>query len=398
MTGKRQSKGNKALRKVAVVVTNRASYARIKSALVAIRDHGELDLQLIVGASLLLEKYGKAVNVMLQDGFEITERVYMILEGENPVTMAKTTGIGIMELSTIFDNLRPDLVMTVADRYETIATAVSAAYLNLPVIHVQGGEITGSIDEKVRHAVTKLSNYHFVANAAAAERVIRMGEAAETVFTTGCPSVDLAAEVMQEGRDLRFDPFEKYLGLGKTFALPVGGYLVVLQHAVTTDYETASDQIQPTLEAIREANLPALWFWPNVDAGSDQISKRIRMFRERWDLSHIHFFKNMSPEDFLRLLLGAGCVVGNSSVAIRECSYLGVPAVNIGNRQAGRERGPNVVDVPYSSAAIVAAIARQIQHGPYPSDHLYGDGAAGPRIARLLLELPHRVEKRLSYS
>lgn len=385
-------------RKIAVVVTNRASYARIKSALQAVRDHPDLELQLIAAASLLLDKYGRAVHVIEQDGFQPAAKVYMVLEGENPVTMAKTTGIGITELSTIFDNLQPDLVLTVADRYETVATAVSAAYLNLPLVHVQGGEITGSVDEKVRHAITKFANYHFVSTTAAAERVIRMGEEAETVFVTGCPSVDLAAGVRAGGRVLTFDPYAKYLGLGPAVRLAVGRYIIVMQHPVTTDYEHANEQIVPTLEAVRNLDVPVLWFWPNVDAGSDGISKAIRRFREDARPTHVHFFKNMPPEDFLQLLYCSGGIIGNSSVAIREASFLGVPAVNIGDRQSGRERGPNVIDVPCSAQAIGEAMMSQLAHGLYASSKLYGDGGAGRRIADLLQEIPRRIEKRLTYA
>ena len=312
--------------------------------------------------------------------------------------MAKTAGIGITELSTIFDNLRPDMVLTVADRYETIATAVAAAYLNIPLVHVQGGEITGSVDEKVRHAITKFANYHFVSTTGAAERVIRMGEEPDAVFVTGCPSVDLALDVRNRGRALSFDPYAKYLGLGPAVPLGVEPYVIVMQHPVTTDYAHAQDQIMPTLEAARDLGMPVLWFWPNVDAGSDGISKAIRRFREESRPAHMHFFKNMPPEDFLQLLYCSACIVGNSSVAIREASFLGVPAVNIGDRQSGRERAANVFDVGYDRSAIAAAIGSQVAHGLYPSSTLYGDGRAGDRIAALLHDVPHRIEKRLTYA
>src|ERR1051325_6815902 len=181
-------------RKVCVVVTARPSYSRIKTALRAIQEHPDLELQLVVAASALLDRYGSAVRYIENDGFDIAARVYMVLEGENLASMAKTTGLGLLELATVFDNLKPDVVITIADRYETLATAVAASYMNIPVAHIQGGEITGSIDEKVRHAVTKLSNLHFVSTRPAAERVIKMGEDPEMVFVTGCPSIDLACE------------------------------------------------------------------------------------------------------------------------------------------------------------------------------------------------------------
>jgi UDP-hydrolysing UDP-N-acetyl-D-glucosamine 2-epimerase len=335
------------------------------------------------------------VRTIEDDGFDIAARVYMVLEGENLATMAKTTGLGLLELATVFDNLKPDVVVTVADRYETLATAVAASYMNIPVAHVQGGEVTGSIDEKVRHAVTKLADLHFVSTEKAAERVIRMGEEPGRVFVTGCPSIDLAVEVM-ERPGLDFDPFGKYGGVGAPVDLS-GGYLVVMQHPVTTEYELARQQAVETLHSVTEIGLPALWFWPNVDAGSDGTSGAIRSFRELHSPENIHFFKNMQPTDFLRLLCSCRCLVGNSSVGIRECAYLGVPTVNIGTRQAGRDRGRNVIDVGYDRAEIVAAIRKHLGRGRCESDPMYGHGKAGERIAELLAKQPLGIEKRLTY-
>ncbi|MFN8058451.1 MAG: UDP-N-acetylglucosamine 2-epimerase [Vicinamibacterales bacterium] len=381
-------------RKVCVVVTARPSYSRVRTALRALVDHPDAELQLVVAASALLDRYGNAVQTIQADGFDIAARVYMVLEGENLATMAKTTGLGMVELATVFDNLQPDIVVTIADRYETLATAAAASYMNLPVAHVQGGEVTGSIDEKVRHAVTKLSNLHFVSTSAAADRVIRMGEDPETVFLTGCPSIDLAADVPET--PVTSELFERYGGVGPTFDLS-RGYIVVMQHPVTTEYESAKRHVAETLVAVKQADVPALWFWPNVDAGSDGTSKGIRMFREAERPAHVHFFKNMAPMDFLRVLKHSRGIVGNSSVAIRECSFLGVPAVNIGTRQAGRERGVNVIDVDYDRFQIASAIRTQLARGPFPCDTLYGDGRAGERIADLCAKAPLTVGKRLAY-
>jgi UDP-hydrolysing UDP-N-acetyl-D-glucosamine 2-epimerase len=384
-----------AKRKICVVVTARPSYSRIRTALRAIEQHPELELQLVVAASALLDRYGNAVQAIERDGFAITARVYMVLEGENLVTSAKSTGIGLSELATVFDNQKPDAVVTVADRYETLATAVAASYMNIPVVHVQGGEVTGSIDEKVRHAVTKLSNLHLVSTPKAAERVIKLGEEPGSVIVTGCPSIDIAAEVAARPA-FDFEPFEKYGGVGPKADLSKG-YLVVMQHPVTTEYEEARGQVEETLYAVRDLGLPVLWFWPNVDAGSDGTSKGIRVFREREKTASLHLFRNMYPEDFLRLLVHATAIVGNSSVAIRECSFLGVPAVNVGSRQQGRERGANVIDVAHDRQAIAAAIREHLTRGRAPSDHLYGDGQAGARIADCLATAPLTVEKRLTY-
>jgi len=382
-------------RRVCVVITARPSYARIKTALRAIQEHDDLELELVVAASALLERYGAPVDYIEKDGFQISARVYMVLEGENLVTSAKSTGLGLTELATVFDNLRPDVVVTIADRYETLATAAAAAYTNTPVAHLQGGEVTGSIDEKVRHAVTKLSDIHLVATQQAREFVIRMGEDPANVFVTGGPDIDLAREIAAEP-EIALDPFDEYGGVGKRFSIE-DDYAIVIQHPVTTQYGEARPQIEATLHALHGLDLPTLWFWPNVDAGSDGTSKGIRVFRETHHPETIHFFRNMPPEDFLRLFCRCSVIVGNSSVAIREGAFLGVPAVNIGDRQRGRERGRNVIDTDYDCDAIVDAVRTQLSNGRYASEHIYGDGFAGPRIAEALATCRLTIEKRLTY-
>jgi UDP-hydrolysing UDP-N-acetyl-D-glucosamine 2-epimerase len=382
-------------RKVCVVVTARPSYSRIRTALKAIQEHPELELQLVVAASALLDRYGTASRYIEKDGFHITSKVFMVLEGENPTSMAKTTGLGVMELATVFYNLNPDIVVTVADRFETMATAIAASYMNIPLAHVQGGEVTGNIDEKVRHAVTKLAEVHFVASEKAAERVIKMGEDDKAVYVTGCPSIDIAKEVLQDPR-LDFDPFERYGGVGAAIDLSKG-YVVVMQHPVTTEYGQARTHIEETLYAIKDLQMPAFWFWPNVDAGADGTSNGIRTFREKEKPEHIHYFKNMEPNDFLKLLYNSKCLIGNSSVGVRECCYLGIPVVNIGSRQAGRDRGANVIDVDYDRKQIEAAINTQIRHGHYGEDGIYGDGSAGQQIADLLTKIELKFDKKLTY-
>lgn len=384
-------------RKICVVVTARPSYSRIKTALQAIKDHPKLELQLVIAASALLDRYGSAINYIQTDGFDIAARVFNVLEGENLTAAAKTTGIGLMELSTVFDNLSPDVVVTIADRFETIATAIAASYMNIPLVHIQGGEVTGNIDEKVRHAITKLSDLHLVASQKARERVIRMGERPDMVVVTGCPSVDLA-EIVAQNTALTFDPFTKYGGVGDIFDISKG-YLVVMQHPVTTEYTQSRKHIEITLQAISDLQMPTLWFWPNVDAGSDGTSKGLRAFRERTPekARYIRFFKNMEPFDFLRLLKNSNCLIGNSSVGIRECAYLGIPVVNIGKRQNGRERGRNVIDTSYDAEAIKQAIQQQVAHGHYTSDQIYGEGDAGSRIAEALVQWTPTIEKVLQY-
>ena len=382
-------------RKICVVITARPSYSRIKTALTAINEHPELELQLVIAGSALLDRYGNAVEFIKKDGFEIAAKVFMVLEGENPTTMAKTTGIGVMELTNVFYNLNPDAVVTIADRFETIATSIAAAYQNIPLIHVQGGEVTGSIDEKVRHANTKLADLHLVSSEEARDRVIRLGEYPEKVMNTGCPSIDLAHEILKDP-ELDFDPIKKYGGVGMEIDWQ-NGYIVVMQHPVTTEYQMAKDHITETLKAINSLGYPTFWFWPNVDAGSDGTSNGIRSFRELQKPENIHFFKNMEPLDFLKLLKNSRTLVGNSSVGIRECSYMGVPVVNIGNRQNRRSRAQNVLDVSYSEKEILKAIKQSIDSEHFPSSNMYGNGDAGEKIADILATTQLSFDKTITY-
>ena len=377
-------------RKICIVVASRANYGRVKTVLEAISSHPDLELQLIVGASALLYRFGSVVDVIRADGFAVDATLYCIVEGENPTTMAKSTGLAILELATLYENLKPDIVLTVADRFETMATAIAASYMNIPLAHTQGGELTGSIDESVRHAITKLAQVHFPATERAGEILIRMGEEPENVFVTGCPAIDLAGRVTAPADEALFG---RYGGVGWVID-PSRPYLVVLQHPVTTEYGRGLEQINETLAAVQGIGMQTVWLWPNVDAGSDDISKGLRMFRERNREAPVHFYRNFSPEDYISLIRGCACMVGNSSSAIREGAFLGTPAVNVGSRQDHRERGPNIVDVPCEREAIEAATRRQLEHGAYPPDRLYGDGRAGERIADILSRVEYRIQKR----
>ena len=353
------------------------------------------ELQLVLAGASLLERYGSVVNYVEDDGFEIKEKVFMVLEGDTPTAMAKTTGLGVTELANVFFNLKPDMVITIADRFETIATSIAAAYQNIPLVHLQGGEVTGNIDEKVRHANTKLADIHLVASELASKRVKKLGEDEEYIFNTGCPSIDIAKEVLKSPK-LDFDPFEKYGGVGARFNYK-DGYLVVMQHPVTTEYTKSKEQMNHLLNAVYKLDTPTFWFWPNVDAGSDGASSAIRKFRENNDLKKIHFFKNMESNDFLRLLFNSNVLIGNSSVGIRECSFLGVPVVNIGTRQYGRERGRNVLDTGYTEAEIYNSIKTQLTKVSRHQDFIFGSGNSGLKIAEVLANVKLRSHKTLTY-
>lgn len=371
--------------KVCAAITARPSYSRIRAALESL--HGNPDVELIVlcSGSALLDRYGKVVDLIKSDGFRVEEELYTFVEGNEPINMALTAANTVNQTAAALRRINPDFVITIADRYETLGTAVASAYLGIPLIHIQGGEITGNIDEKVRHAVTKLADVHLVANQRAAERLVRMGEHPSSVMVTGCPSIDIAREALA----LEVSAVQKALGrsgVGAEIDL-AGDYLVVLQHPDTDTYSESYAQMQATLDAVHRLDLPTIVFWPNVDAGSDATSKCIRVFRESGKLKKVHYVKNLEGKLFLRLLMGARCLIGNSSVGLRECAYLGVPVVNIGRRQLGRDRAANVADVAHDAMGIQAAVQGQLEHGPYASSALYGDGRAGAEIARVIASL-----------
>jgi UDP-hydrolysing UDP-N-acetyl-D-glucosamine 2-epimerase len=384
------------MRKICVVITARPSYSRIKSALIAITRHANLELQLVLAGSSLLERYGNVSKTIEKDGFKVTEKIFNILEGESKNSMAKTTGLAIMELSTAFSNLKPDAVITIADRFETLATSIAASYQNIPLVHIQGGEVTGNIDEKVRHANTKLADLHLVASKDAKDRVIKMGEDLTKVFNTGCPSMDLA-RIVSDNPDLDFDPLLKYAGVGSNISWK-DGYIVVMHHPVTTELSDSAKHVKSLLSVIDKLNIPTFWFWPNVDAGSDRVSSKIRQYRETCSVDNIHFFKNFDPEDFLRLIINSKCLVGNSSVGIREGSFLGVPVVNIGSRQNKRNRGKNVIDCNYDDKSILNAIQKQIKFGErYSPEFIYGNGYSGQKIANILATTALSSYKVITY-
>jgi len=383
-------------RKICIVIGSRANYSSIKSVMRAVRAHPMLELQIIVAASALLPRYGAVIDLVRADGFEPDAELHILIEGETPITMAKSTGLFLLELPAIFSRLTPNFVVTVGDRFETMATALAASYMNIPIAHTMGGEVSGNIDESIRHAVTKFSHVHFPACEDAAERIIRLGERPEDVHVVGCPRIDLVKEILEQHDRIHAESDLFREGVGDVLDLSKP-FLLVSQHPVTTEYGTGKMQITETLKAVRDTGLGAIILWPNADAGSEDIAAGIRGWREAGLADNMHFFKNLPTETYIKLMRHTACLVGNSSSGIREGAYIGTPAVNIGNRQQCRRAGRNVIHVPNQTEATRAAIEQQLRHGRYPTESIYGDGSAGQQIAEILSHKDVPPQKLIVY-
>jgi UDP-hydrolysing UDP-N-acetyl-D-glucosamine 2-epimerase len=268
--------------------------------------------------------------------------------------------------------------------------------MNIPVVHIEGGEISGSIDESIRHAITKLANLHFPASKSAADRIIKMGEREDTVFAVGSTSLDILNDTDLLTLEYAED-YQNLHGVGKRQGIRANEFLIVIQHPVTTEYEQNYRNVRETVKAVHEMALPTLWIWPNMDAGSDGVSKAIRDYREKLDPAHVYFFKSLPIEIYGIFLKQAACIVGNSSSGIREAAFLGTPCVNIGTRQDGRDRGRNARDVGYCKNEIVQATKQQITAGRCMPDYLYGDGNAAGKIVDILEGHKFTKQKQNSY-
>lgn len=380
-------------RKICFIITSKIHYARSKLILNELKRRADIQHQIVVGASAVLPNYGDILPLMKEDGFKCDAKIIMTLEGGTPVAMAKTTGIGITEFTTAFDNLNPDIVLLRGDRYEVLAAAIAAAYLNIPIAHIEGGDVTGTIDESVRHAVTKLAHIHFVTNDESKARVIRMGEDPNYVFNVGCPEL----EFVEKNSFKASNKLINYLGVGDIVDISKP-FLMVMQHPVTSEFGQNRQNVEETLNAIRELNIPTIWFWPNVDAGTDEVSKAIRVFRETQNPHHIRFIKSLPPEQFIGLMKRAACLVGNSSAGIKECSFLGIPVVNIGTRQNGRMRAENVKDADYDKKMIKSVIKNQLKHGPYKRSLIYYQPETSKKIVKILATIKPYIQKRFCES
>jgi UDP-hydrolysing UDP-N-acetyl-D-glucosamine 2-epimerase len=389
------------MKKVAVYVGSRANYSSARSIMRAVHNHPELRLGLVLASAAVLPRFGDLRTLVEEEGFTPDITTNTIVEGETPAAMSKSIGLGMIDYSMSLEKISPDYVLAVGDRFDVLPWVLAAAMMNIPVAHTMGGERSGTIDESIRHAITKFANIHFPANEDSANRLVKMGEDPDTVKVVGCPRIDYVLECLDEikaGNCVPSDQiFEHYKGVGSRFKLEEEPFLLVSFHPVTTEYGSNKHHIAELLAALSKLRMKTLMIWPNADAGSDEISKAIRVFREQNNPDWLHLFVNLPINIYTQLMHQCACMLGNSSSAIREGEVIGVPAVNVGSRQNMRLKGNNIIDVEPDSKAIVEAIRTQIKHGHYDTGFLYGDGGAGAKIADVLSKFKLETTQKVNF-
>lgn len=382
------------MRRICFIITSFIHYSRNLLILEELKKRPDVELSIIVGGAALLPKYlSKFTNIkenLREGGFANIYEMYFNLEGNAAITKAKTAGLGIVEFSSLFSVIKPDLVLVRGDRFEVLSAATAAAYMNVPVAHIEGGDLSGTLDESVRHAVTKLAHIHFVTNEPAYRRLLRMGENPRYVFNFGSPDIEVV-HMLSSPEGIDSVDFSR-TGSG-AFVDPKKGVLTVMYHPVSTEIGTLAEKTKILLQAIHELDVPTLWFWPNFDAGAEEISHEIRAFQGNVTGHKIRFMRYLPPEVFLSLLHHTKALVGNSSAGIKECSFLGVPVINVGSRQCNRLRPENVLDVDYDREEIKKAIQKQIAIGKYPPSSLYKGEKTAYKIAETLATIPLYIQK-----
>ncbi|MDA7812019.1 UDP-N-acetylglucosamine 2-epimerase [Gammaproteobacteria bacterium] len=376
--------------KIITVITARASYSRFKGVLLELNKNEQINSSIVCTCSAIIEKFGNISKVIESDGLSVTKTISTEVDGNNLEKMPLTVANTINQLTSIFKKENPDFIITIADRFETISTAIAASYMNIPLIHVQGGEITGNIDEKVRHAVSKLSDFHFVATEKAKNRLVNMGENPDSIFNTGCPSIDIINDI---NNVTELNLYKKLKESEEKNELDIGnGFIVVLLHSETESHNESFSRAEKLLHKLSELNKQLVIFWPNSDAGTEGISKAIRMFKNKRHDNNDIFIKNLESKFFLKLLSISNFLIGNSSVGIRECSFMGVPVINLGDRQRGRDRGRNLIDIKWEDLQSINLISA-IQEKNSQKDNLYGDGNSSKKISQIITSLPKKYVK-----
>lgn len=380
-------------RRIAVIASSRATYGYKRKVINLINKSARLELQLIVTGMHLLKEYGYSVKDIEADGFPIAAKVEMMVGGDTPSAWAKSVGVEIQNLAQVFSMLRPDIVLVTGDRAEMFAAAITASYMNIPVAHIQAGDVSGHIDGSARHAITKLSHIHFPSCKDSAKRVEKMGEEKWRIFNVGAPQLDAIIH------DPKLSKKELNVKLGVDLNQPT---ILVLQHPILVENDKSYDQMKQTMEVIAELKIQTLVVYPNVDSGGAEI---IRAIKEYENLPFIYTFRNVERQIFISLLKAVSVIVGNSSCGILEAPSFKLPAVNIGNRQRGRMQANNVINVPHKRGEIANAINKALFDNDFKRDlrnciNPYGDGKSSGRIVKVLknIELNEQLlDKKIVY-
>lgn len=379
-------------RKVCFVITNFIHYSRSILILEELQKRKDVELHIIVGGAALLSRYtSKFADVrklLKDDGYRNIYEIHFSLEGNDKMVKAKTTGLGIIEFTTIFNHIKPDVVVVRGDRFEVLSATIASAYMSILVAHIEGGDISGSIDESVRHAITKLSHLHFATNMPAKKRILSMGENPSYVFNFGSPEIEVVDKLSKKTNKIEL----KNTGSGATIDL-TKGYLMVMYHPDVNDVKNVHLNTQKILKAVHALKIPTLWFWPNADAGAEDISQELRIFKDEVAGHKIRFMRYLGPREFIWLLNNSLCLVGNSSAGIKESSFMGLPVVDIGNRQNGRLRSANVISVKHDTDDIMKAIQKQIKKRRYSSSTMYFAKDTSKNIAKTIATIPLYTQK-----
>jgi UDP-hydrolysing UDP-N-acetyl-D-glucosamine 2-epimerase len=356
----------------------------------------DVELHIVLGGVAISPRFVSSrfnlKEILKKEGHKNIHEVHINMEGDDLVVKAKTVGIGIIEFSSIFYYIKPDLVVVRGDRFEMLAAAVAAANMNITLAHIEGGDVSGTIDESIRHSITKLSHYHFATNEKSKERIIRMGENKERTFNFGSPDVEVVKKISKSILPVKKVKLEK-VGSGSEFD-ENKNFLMVMYHPVTSELDLISKNVRNLIEVIHEMGVQTLWFWPNYDAGAEKISHELRKFKDMTEDHKIKFLRYLPPHEFLSLLSKTKCFIGNSSSGIKECSYLGIPVVDIGSRQNGRLKPKNVINCGNEKQEIKEAIEKQIKKGRCESLNIYDCDGTSKKICKVLASCNLIVQKK----
>lgn len=381
------------MRKICVITGTRANYGRLKTVMNAIIEHPELQLKLIVTGMHLVQEYGYTVSEIEKDGYYIDARVDMHLSNDTGSGMCKSLGLGLIGMTQAIEQINPDMILILGDRDEDLAGAIIGAHMNIPVAHIHGGEVTGTIDESIRHATTKFSHIHFAATEDSKERLLKLGELSEYIFNVGSPGLDSILNKEYKTKEQIFNKFK----LDESKKL-----IIVAQHPVTTQRDEAAYQMQQTMEAVREIGEQTILIYPNSDAGGRDMISIISKYES---LDFIHTYRNINFEDYLNLLKYADLMIGNSSSGIMEAPSYKLPVINLGVRQNGRQQADNILNVEHDKNLIKDAIEKSLYDNEFINQvnnciNPYGDGKTGKRIADILskIEINNKLtQKKISY-